>query len=246
MEGFWSHGVTDFDLIGLSYYWAWHKPTSITDAGNVVSQLRQLYPGKEVMIFETGYPWTLQWKDNASNLITELNPAYAPASPDNQRKWLVDLTQEMINKGAKGVLYWEPAWQSSSCWTQWGQGSHQEHATFFDFQNNLLAGGGMDFMTHVYDNLVGANEPDSRIQMKVWPDSGQRNLRIQLEGFADNKTLQINLLNSQGGMVASQEFVWLPGTELELPIPVLPAGLYYCTINEGTAIKLVRSVVLGK
>ncbi len=47
MEGFWSHGVTDFDVIGLSYYWAWHKPTSIEDAGNVVTELRQLYPGKE-------------------------------------------------------------------------------------------------------------------------------------------------------------------------------------------------------
>src|SRR5690606_24901704 len=31
MEGFWNAGVTDFDMIGLSYYWAWHKPTTIGD-----------------------------------------------------------------------------------------------------------------------------------------------------------------------------------------------------------------------
>ncbi|MCU0346832.1 MAG: arabinogalactan endo-1,4-beta-galactosidase, partial [Saprospiraceae bacterium] len=32
MQGFWSNGVTDFDVIGLSYYWAWHQPTDMDDA----------------------------------------------------------------------------------------------------------------------------------------------------------------------------------------------------------------------
>ena len=246
MEGFWSHGVTDFDVIGLSYYWAWHKPTSIQDAGNIVAELRQLYPGKEVMIFETGYPWTSEWEDNANNLITELNPAYAPASPANQRKWLVDMTQEVINKGATGVLYWEPAWQSSPCWTPWGQGSHQEHATFFDFQNNLLTGGGMDFMTHTYENLVSAKAPDDRLTLTIWPDHDQRNLTLKLEGFPSNKSLKINLLTSQGALVATHAFEPSNGTEFQFPIPVLPAGLYYCVVYEGSVFLAVRSVVLGE
>lgn len=245
MAGFWSNGVTDFDVIGLSYYWAWHKPTNIADAGNIVTELRQEYPGKEVMIFETGYPWTLQWEDNANNLITELHPSYAPASPENQRKWLVDMTQELINKGAKGVLYWEPAWQSSTCWTQWGKGSHQEHATFFDFQNNLLTGGGMDFMTHDYENLVPAKEPVNLASFKVWPDSGQRNLTIQLT-YPVDKALKINLLNSKGALVASQEFGASVISELLFPIPSLPMGLYYCTIYEGNAQIAVEAVFLGK
>ncbi|MBT8190460.1 MAG: arabinogalactan endo-1,4-beta-galactosidase, partial [Bacteroidia bacterium] len=28
LDGFIQNGVTDFDIIGLSYYWAWHKPTT--------------------------------------------------------------------------------------------------------------------------------------------------------------------------------------------------------------------------
>lgn len=74
MQGFGSNGVTDFDIIGLSYYCAWHKPTTIADAGNVIAQLRQQYPGEEVMIFETGYIWTLVDNDNSNNIISEVHP----------------------------------------------------------------------------------------------------------------------------------------------------------------------------
>lgn len=150
IEGFWTAGVTDFDVIGLSYYWAWHKPTTITDCGNIVAELRQKYAGKDVMIFETGYIWTTQSNDQASNIISEVQSGYAPASPENQQKWLVDLTKEVKKRGGIGVVYWEPAWVSSSCSTPWGQGSHQEHATFFDFQNNVLPTGGMYWMTKQY------------------------------------------------------------------------------------------------
>lgn len=150
MEGFWNAGVRDFDVIGMSYYWAWHKPTTITDCGDVIAQLRQQYAGKDVMIFETGYIWTTQANDQAGNIISEVQSGYAPASPENQRKWLIDLTKEVMKRGGIGVVYWEPAWVSSACSTPWGQGSHQEHATFFDFQNNVLPAGGMGWMTHKY------------------------------------------------------------------------------------------------
>lgn len=246
MEGFWANGVTDFDVIGLSYYWAWHKPTSISEVGNIVSQLRQTYPGKEVLIFETGYPWTMQWEDNANNINTELNPGYTPASPDKQRKWLVDLTQAVINNGAKGVIYWEPAWQSSTCSTQWGQGSHLENATFFDFQDNLLVGGGMDFMTHPYENLVSANVPDGFDGFKIWPDSQQRNLTIHWQGISWKGALQVNLLNAKGEMVASQTWNASSGPEFHFPIPALPKGIYYCTIFEGNLIKGTRALLLGE
>ncbi|MFN0176207.1 MAG: arabinogalactan endo-beta-1,4-galactanase [Saprospiraceae bacterium] len=246
MEGFWANGVTDFDVIGLSYYWAWHKPTSIADVGNIVSELRQDYPGKEVMIFETGYPWTLQWNDNASNIINEIHPSYAPVSPENQRKWLIDMTQEVINKGGKGVVYWEPAWLSSPCWTQWGQGSHQEHASYFDFQNNLLTDGGMDFMAHEYENLVSVKGPSLFAGFKVWPDSGQRVLTIQSDWFSSDNVMLVKLLNRDGTLVAAQVFEQTSGSELQFQIPVLPVGLYYCVLYEGNVFRAARGVVLGK
>ncbi|MEZ4939368.1 MAG: glycosyl hydrolase 53 family protein [Saprospiraceae bacterium] len=145
MPGFWANGVRDFDLIGLSYYWAWHKPMTIAQAGAVVAELQNSYPGKSVMIAETAYIWTNDANDNANNIISEVHPDYAPASPEHQRKWLVDLSNEVKQRGGAGVIYWEPAWVSSPCRTPWGQGSHQEHAAFFDFDTNVLTNGGMDW-----------------------------------------------------------------------------------------------------
>ena len=60
-----------------------------------------------------------------------------------------------------GVLYWEPAWVSSSYTTQWGKGSHQENATFFDFNSNAQADGGFKWLregksTHTSDVHSGA------------------------------------------------------------------------------------------
>lgn len=140
---FWNNNVRDFDMIGISYYWAWHKPVTIKTCGDVIEKLRTKYPDKDVMIFETGYIWTQQSNDSASNIISETHPDFAPASPENQKKWLVELSKEVKARGGIGVLYWEPAWVSTPCRTPWGQGSHQEHAAFFDFQNNVLPTGGM-------------------------------------------------------------------------------------------------------
>ncbi|MFN0015510.1 MAG: arabinogalactan endo-beta-1,4-galactanase [Saprospiraceae bacterium] len=146
LAAFGANGVTDFDVIGMSYYWAWHKPVTIAQTGNVIEQLRKQYPTKAVMILETGYIWTTDHNDNASNIISETHPDYAPASPDAQYRWLADLTAEVKRRGGAGVLYWEPSWVSSPCWTPWGQGSHQEHAAFFDFGNNVLPEGGMRWL----------------------------------------------------------------------------------------------------
>jgi len=248
MQGFWNNGVTDFEVIGLSYYWAWHKPTTIADAGNVIAQLRQQYPGKEVMIFETGYIWTTQSNDNANNIISEVHPDYAPASPENQRDWLIALTQEVINRGGAGIVYWEPAWVSSTCWTQWGQGSHQEHATYFDFQTNLLSNGGINFMTHDYDNLVATKELATTRRFEVWPDSGHRSLTLQMEGFSGSKSLLVNLVGSDGKIATSQTFK-LPDSNtatLQFSLPDLPAGVYYVTVYERNVFAAMRGVFIGK
>ena len=245
MEGFWSHGVTDFDIIGLSYYWAWHKPTNIQDAGDIVAQLRQQYPGKAVMILETGYIWTTQSNDNANNIISAVHPDYAPASPQNQRDWHIDLTQEVINQGGKGVVYWEPAWVSSSCSTQWGQGSHQEHAAFFDFNENLLPTGGINFMTHAYQNLVAASEPAASRRLQVWPAGDGRSLTLRLTGFAVDKDFQIQVVSSDGRVVASRQFqvVEAEVSVLQLPLPGgLAAGVYYVAVSGGMIEKVVCAI----
>ncbi|MCB9436224.1 MAG: glycosyl hydrolase 53 family protein [Anaerolineales bacterium] len=132
-----AHGITDFDVIGLSYYPQW-SPYTIDEVGQQVDMLRQHF-GKEVMIVETAYPWTNDYADSANNILSQELAGY-PVSIEGQRQFMLDLTQTLINHQALGVVYWEPAWVSTGCSTPWGRGSHWENATFFDFQhdNELL------------------------------------------------------------------------------------------------------------
>ncbi|MEO7906003.1 MAG: glycosyl hydrolase 53 family protein, partial [Saprospiraceae bacterium] len=57
MDQFHDYGVTDFDIIGMSYYWQWHEMT-FSAVGDVIASLKETYPDKHVMILETAYPWT--------------------------------------------------------------------------------------------------------------------------------------------------------------------------------------------
>src|SRR4030095_16206829 len=133
---FWDHGVQDFDIIGISYYWQFHE-VLLEDVGNTITDLKATYPDKEVMIFETAYPWTTSNADGANNLLSVGYPGYTPFSPANQKEWLVDLTQEVIDAGGSGVIYWEPAWVSTGCSSQFDVGSSWDNATFFDANDRL-------------------------------------------------------------------------------------------------------------
>lgn len=142
------HGVTDFDVIGLSYYPQWSL-FSPADVGAHVSYLRQVF-NKDVMVVETAYPWTFDAVDEtADNILNQGIRGYS-ISPAGQRQFMIDLTQSMISNGGLGVVYWEPAWVSTQCSTRWGQGSHWENATFFDFQNGNDVHEGIEFLSYPY------------------------------------------------------------------------------------------------
>ena len=129
-----ANGLTDFEVVGISYYPQWSR-MSLAQVGEQIHYLRQTY-GKEVMIVETAYPWTLDAAAETANNILNQGLREYGISPAGQDNFMRDLTQTIISKGGLGVVYWEPAWISTPCETRWGQGSHWENATFFDFQNN--------------------------------------------------------------------------------------------------------------
>ena len=145
-----AHGVVDYDLIGISYYRKWSTRTE-QGLADTIALMRRTYPQAEVVVVETAYPWTRDSADSHHNLLGEdaLVPGY-PATPEGQLRYLVDLTQTIIDAGGSGIVYWEPAWTTSACKTRWGQGSAWENATFFDFRrgNELLPGIG--YMRHDY------------------------------------------------------------------------------------------------
>ncbi|GLK49724.1 hypothetical protein GCM10017620_26970 [Brevundimonas intermedia] len=129
----WKHGVTDFDLIGVSYYRKW-STQGLDGLEQTITRLRHRYPA-EVVVVETAYPFTTDSADNSPNLLGEdsLLPGY-PATYEGQRQYMHDLTQRVKFAGGVGVVYWEPAWVSTPCSTRWGQGSNWENATYFDWR----------------------------------------------------------------------------------------------------------------
>lgn len=136
-----NNGVTDFDILGFSYYYAWHGG-SIGQLRTHVADLTASFPAYEVMAVETGYLWTTQNFDALANIINTPDPQYLPVSPAKQLEYMIDYTRAVMKGGGTGVIFWEPAWVSTPCKTPWGTGSSHDHVAFFDHQQkNFMENG---------------------------------------------------------------------------------------------------------
>lgn len=125
-------GVHGYDIIGISYYAKWSK-WNLAQLKATIAEAKKRY-GKDVIVVETAYPFTLDNADSMPNLLGKdsLIPGY-PATPEGQLRYMVDLTQLTLDAGGIGVVYWEPYWVSTQCRTPFGQGSGWENATWFDY-----------------------------------------------------------------------------------------------------------------
>ena len=144
-EKAFENNIADFDWIGLSYYYPKWSNVSIHKLPEMLNEIKRRFE-KRIMIVETAYPHAIKNFDDANNIMWSdaLDPEY-PDSPQGQLNFLIDLTNSAILGGCEGVIYWEPAWVSSSCSTSWGKGSHWDNATFFDAFNHNEALPAFDF-----------------------------------------------------------------------------------------------------
>ena len=133
------NGVTDFDWIGLSYYPLWSTYT-LDNVSTPINTLINTY-NKRLMIVETAYPFTLDNADAANNILNSdaLISGY-PATQQGQLDYLNQLQSIIENAGGEGLIYWEPAWVSTTCSTLWAQGSHWDNATLFDHDYKATLG----------------------------------------------------------------------------------------------------------
>jgi len=141
--------VTDFDIIGFSYYTPWSE-VPLNQISNRVSDFRDAFD-KEVMIVEAAYPWTMDHADNYNNIFGQnaLVNGY-PATKEGQRNFMIELTKEIMDGGGTGLMYWEPAWITSNMKTQWGTGSAWENNSLFDFDGNVHMG--IEYMDYDYES----------------------------------------------------------------------------------------------
>ena len=63
--------AVEYDMIGLSYYPLWHG-RSLPELGEALQTLADAH-GKEIVIAETAYPFTLEWYDWTNNLVGTLS-----------------------------------------------------------------------------------------------------------------------------------------------------------------------------
>jgi len=125
----------EFDIIGQSFYPWWHGTLNQVKAN--LNDLAVRY-GKDIIIVETAYPWTLQWFDDRNNIVgssRQLHSGY-PATVDGQTAFLNDLMKlirNVKNQKGKGLFYWAPEYISVQ-----PIGSDWENNALFDFNGNVL------------------------------------------------------------------------------------------------------------
>ena len=102
----------DYDVFASSWYPYWHGTTS--NLSSVLKQVADTY-GKQVVVAETSWAWTLADGDGHDNTVrtgnNDANAAY-PFSQQGQADELVAATKAVtaVGEAGIGVFYWENAW----------------------------------------------------------------------------------------------------------------------------------------
>ena len=130
----------DYDVFGTSFYPYWHG--TLDNLKTVLSEIAETY-GKQVMVLETSYAWTLEDGDFSGNTIGE-GGAYEkpyPLTVQGQANEYTDVVQAMADIGGIGVCWWEGAWvpvgtasweENAAKWEAFGSGWASSFAWEYD------------------------------------------------------------------------------------------------------------------
>ncbi len=213
---FSANNIVNYDIIGLSFYPEWSNLFNLSQLANMISTLKTSY-NKDVMIFETGVPWTTSSADGYSNIINNYGNLTYPISPEGQKQFFADLAMTVYNAGGIGVLYWEPNWISSSFCDFWGQGSSYENLSFFNFNNNNKALPIFD----VFNFCTNLNIKSQNLtSVGIYPNPATTEVR--LEGIENNTKV---IISDMFGRVVAKKFV----REYKINFPELENGIYFLT-----------------
>ncbi len=129
----------DYDLIGISYYPAWHGK-DMDMLKNTLVGLRSDY-GKSVIIAETAYPFTLDWNDWTNNVIGLddhlILPDY-PATPQGQKNFIGKLKGYVTETNSiVGMCYWGGELVAFDG-PESNEGSPWENQALYGFNNHAL------------------------------------------------------------------------------------------------------------
>lgn len=142
-----SAGVTDFDMIGLTYYPFWNG--SLADLRANLADLATRYD-RPLVIAETAYPWTMDSTDAQMFVrsASQLPDAKTyPPTAQGQAAYFAALRRVLDgvpgSRGA-GFLDWEPEW-IEGVGAKPGEGNPYSNLTMFDRQGRALPSLGTAF-----------------------------------------------------------------------------------------------------
>lgn len=109
-----SDNNVDYDIIATSYYPYWHG--TLANLKSEFQQVKNTY-GKDVMVAETSYAYTLEDSDGHNNTVRVGNNddfsktnCTEPFTVQGQATSIRNLINTVNEAGGLGVFYWEPAW----------------------------------------------------------------------------------------------------------------------------------------
>ena len=232
----------DFDIIGLSYYPWWQG--TLSDLEFNVNDLAQRY-GKEIIIVETAYPWTLDWYDNTQNIVGEpgqLLPGY-PATVEGQENFLkdlIELVQNIPDNKGKGLFYWAPEWISVP-----SLGSPWENLTLFDFTGELLNS------ISVFDSIISDVQlPNQKFYSynlyQNYPNPFNPSTKISWQ-LPEGCWQSLKIYNNLGGEVCTLVSEYKPAGkyEVEFSTTNLPSGVYFYQLRTSNYL-VTRKMLLLK
>lgn len=220
-DNLFSKGV-DFDIIGLSFYPWWHG--TLTNLQNNLNDLATRY-GKDLIVAETAYPWTLEWADTVDNIVgssDDLLSGY-PASVTGQKNYLrdiMDIIKNVPNEKGCGLFYWAPEYISVD-----PIGSPWENNALFDFNGNVLES--IDIFKNkepAPDSIIVTVQLNTATLMDTLGENHLSQMRGEIHGYSynvlpDGRKLTWDaeselIMQNQGGDYWSISFPMYPGDTL--------------------------------
>lgn len=133
--------VTDFDVIGLSYYPYWHG--TLDKLKTNMNDISQRY-NKDVAVAETAYGFIFEEGDKEKNIFGPSEEAIGGYKAGVQGQAtavrnIMEAVQEVPNGKGLGIFYWEPDWipVEGAAWKT-GEGDGWENQAMFDYKGNAL------------------------------------------------------------------------------------------------------------
>ncbi len=169
-----------YDIIALSYYPFWHGGMDRMQCN--VDNLGQKF-GKDIILAETAYPWTLEWFDDKTNLVGEIDEGFAgyPATIDGQENFVFDLLAAIGGAGSSvdAVYWWEPEYITSGFTSSW------ENMTLFDETGNDLPG--LSAFSSVQDYKKFYYRVELPLNISSIPDTSGYDEIIEMRGSVNNQ-----------------------------------------------------------